>query len=538
MAHFFLSFVLVLAYASTLVVRGQSFTFENCGDAGPVDIYAARDIAGAPDGQFYAVGAYSGSFSFANMTLSSDAQGAVFLTKVSEDLDVEWVMTLCENHSTSFDLLSPSIEVGPDGQIAVAVSFSDTLTLFENVLIPADGKGIVLIALSSNGEIIWYQEVDGDDIRKQGLSVDSDGNILITGGALGDIFIAKYDPFGNLLWRSTAGGSSGADLTWAISSDSSNGIYVTGRLISGGQAQFGSLSITPPSGTYMVGFLAKYTASGVAEWIRYVYSQTFARFSVINSLECYNNDVYIAGSFDDSYLRFSNGGGNFGQQPDGFPRSFLAKYGPNGDLQWAKVPPYAGTGSDGALALTTDGTALHALLNFQNMIAHDLGPITSYGSHDLLLEQSDMNGTLLTNFQIGGTSMDIGNHIISHAGHVYILGATNGASLTSPADCAVAVGSNMFILRFRDESVGIPDQDEQNSPSLYPNPNDGTFTVQAPRHTERIIVSDALGRTVHQRDIRWSEAGVQVVLSHVPPGVYWVRTEGNGPSLTTKVLVW
>ncbi|MCB9163054.1 MAG: T9SS type A sorting domain-containing protein [Flavobacteriales bacterium] len=538
MARLLLSVVLVFAYASTIVVNGQSYSLENCSDAGPVNIYAARDLAGAPDGKLFAVGAYSGSFTFTNMNLSSDAQGAVFITKVSEDLDVEWLMTLCENYSTSFDLLSPSIEVGPDGQIVVAVSFADTLSLFETLHIPDDGKGIVLIALSSSGELLWHQEIEGDDIRKQGVSIDGDGNILVTGGALGDIFIAKYDPLGNQLWWSTAGGSSGADLTWAIISNSSNGIYVTGRLISGGQAQFGSLSLTPPNGTYMVGFLAKYSASGVPEWIRYVYSQTFARFSVINSLVCSNDDIYIAGYFEDSYLRFSNGGGNFGQQPNGLPRSFLAKYGSNGDLQWVKVPPYSGTGSDGALALTTDGTMLHALLNFQNLITHDLGPIASYGSHDLLLEHSDTNGTLLTNFQIGGTGMESGDHIIHHAGHIYILGGTNGTSLMSPADCAVAVSSNMFILRFRDESVGVSDQDEQYSTSLYPNPNDGTFTLKAPRYTERIILSDAWGRIILQSNYRWSEAGVPLDLGDVAPGVYWVRAQGNNQSLSTKMLVW
>jgi|GEM_PF-5577120 len=308
-------------------------------------------------------------------------------------------------------------------------------------------------------------------------------------------------------------------------------------ILSSGGGVFGSLDVSFPVGCFNVGFLAKYDASGEALWVRFVYSQTFAQFSVINALICDGGNVFIGGEYSDAELRFSDGDGNHGAQQAGSTRSFLANYDPEGSLQWVKVNTYQTLGSDGAMSLAVKDNSLHTLFSFSGNTNHGYGPIVAEDSYDVLLEHSDLQGTPLTSFRLGGPASESGNHIIQHSDHIYIIGATNGSSLTSPADCSVAAGSNMFILRFSDDDVGLPEPDRSHPVRIFPNPTDGHFTVQVPRCATRMMISDATRRTVIQQNIRWAEEGVKVDLGHAAPSVYMVHTVGAGPRLFSKVHV-
>lgn len=536
-----ISQTLLLHYATIMLgpsVAAQDYVFDNCSTGGPTNIYAPRDMAGAPDGSLYVVGTFTnGTFTVGGQSVSTEEQDAVYLAKFTADLSLHWLVKLADNSNLIESTPMATIDVDQSGNLIVGIGFHDTLLLFGSELVPADGTGIVLIKLDPSGGPLWWQEINGDRLGKQGLAIDPDGNILVTGEATEGMFTSKYNTSGDMVWWTPASGSASSSLQWSVCSDSSGNVYTIGSLPSGG-GTFGELDVDFPIGSFNIGFLCKYNSAGEAEWVRYVYSQTFGQYSVINAIKTQGGSVFVAGEYSDVALRFSNGGGTFSPQMAGYPRSFLARYDANGLLQWVRVPSYTSFGQDGAMTLTAENGALHSLFSFNGTINHGFGPILSHGSFDLLLVRTDYDGQPTAYFQIAGSASEGGNHIIQHSGHIYILGATNGASLTSPADCAVAVGSNMFILRFRDESVGIPDQVEHHSTSVYPNPNEGAFTVAAPRYTERIIISDALARTIHEQATQWAEGGVQIDLGNVPPGVYWVRTEGNGPSLATKVLVW
>jgi hypothetical protein len=84
----------------------------------------------------------------------------------------------------------------------------------------------------------------------EGISTDASGNIVVTGKfssptitfgtitltntdsfALGDVFVVKYDPSGNVLWGKSVGGT-GDDLGYGISTDASGNLVVTGHFSS------------------------------------------------------------------------------------------------------------------------------------------------------------------------------------------------------------------------------------------------------------------------------------------------------------------
>src|SRR5205814_1304186 len=100
----------------------------------------------------------------------------------------------------------------------------------------------------------------------EAITVDGTGNVYVAGeyfsavclfdnfsqtnaGVFSDIFIAKCDTDGNVLWVKRAGGTS-ADYATGIATDTAGNVYVTGYFLSS-TATFGTVTLTNASpGSY------------------------------------------------------------------------------------------------------------------------------------------------------------------------------------------------------------------------------------------------------------------------------------------------
>jgi hypothetical protein len=129
----------------------------------------------------------------------------------------------------------------------------------------SSGFDIITLKFNSSGGFVWERRIDGaahlDDFGRD-ITMDAAGNICITGdadlGFLGqsnNIVIAKYDPNGNLAFSIYSYNFSGSaiDIPYAITTDASNNIYVTGTWgsdngLGGVNSQITTLSLSP-SGT-------------------------------------------------------------------------------------------------------------------------------------------------------------------------------------------------------------------------------------------------------------------------------------------------
>jgi hypothetical protein len=301
-------------------------------------------------GNVYLTGMFkSSSITFGSTTLTNADSNTydIFIVKYDPSGNVLWA----QRAGGSNDDSGNSIDADNFGNIYLTGNFkSSTITFNSDTLTNAGVNDIFIAKYNSSGNVLWAQRAGGTngDVGN-GISADNFGNIYLTGyfqslsiifgidtftnAGVSDIFIAKYDSSGNVLWAKSVGGSS-MDFSTGIITDSFDNIYLTGW--------FGSPTITLGShtltnaGNYDI-FIAKYDSSGNVLWAKRA-GGTGGDVGNSISEDSYGN-IYLAGSFNSSAIVF----GSNTLINAGFSDIFITKYDSSGNVLWARR---AGGGSD------------------------------------------------------------------------------------------------------------------------------------------------------------------------------------------------
>ena len=197
----------------------------------------ASDIALDRDGNIYMVGVTS-SFGAGD----TDVFVAKFDSRGSLVWDRTWGGTLSDEH--------PNLAVDKSGNIYIMGTTSSFGT----------GAGDIFIAkFSPDGSLIWDLTWGTSAAEYtwevySGLVVDDEGNLYVTGTTTAygatrgyDVFVAKFDSDGNLIWDLVWGGT-GEDWGRAIGLDEFGNIYVVGETESFGPSTDGFLLKLDPTG--------------------------------------------------------------------------------------------------------------------------------------------------------------------------------------------------------------------------------------------------------------------------------------------------
>ena len=203
-------------------------------------------------------------------------------------------------------------------------------------------------------DLVWAKRAGGTrtDLGR-GIAVDGSGNSYVTGkfslsatfgpgetnettltgAGWDDIFVAKYDASGALVWAKRAGGT-GLDVGVGIAVDGSGNSYVTGSFR--GSPTFGpgeTNETTLTSAGDIDIFVAKYDASGALVWAKRAGAPSLNDFGRGIAVDGSGNS-YVTGLFEDSA---TFGPGEINETTlTGFVDIFVAKYDASGDLVWAK----------------------------------------------------------------------------------------------------------------------------------------------------------------------------------------------------------
>ncbi len=344
-----------------------------------------------------------------------------------------------------------------DGDMAVDGSGNIYITGWSNIswgdpLRPFSGSGDVFVAkLNASGVLLWHTFLGGNngDFRG-GIFVDGGGDVYVTGGSdstwgsplspfsgsngFSDVFLAKLSPDGALQFNTFLGGAS-HDSGKGITVDGSGSIYITGYASS----NWGS-PINPYAGGSNDAFIAKFNAGGMLQW------NTFLGGSGVDagwSIRMDNSgNALVSGSSDAAWgspVNAYNGGVN----------TFVAKLDSGGTRQW-----HTFMGGGKTVYVKNDIAVDH---NGNVFVAGQSGtwgsPLNPYsGGYDAFLAKLNPSGARQWNTFLGGSAEDGGADIaLDGSGNIYIAG--NSTSTWGSPQNPYSGGSDAFAAAFNNSGA-------------------------------------------------------------------------------------
>jgi len=301
-----------------------------------------EDIGTAVDAKnyYYVSGHFGLSAEFGTNTLSSTNLANAYLAKYDSHQNCIWARQI--NNA-----VAPSVATGPSGGVFLTGQIKGD-TVFGTTPVKCRGKRDIFLAkYDSDGNLLWDKHVDGPGLQRgEAVAADATGNSYITGELWGDatfddvhlvpngrcdLFVAKYGPEGKLLWVKRNEGF----FTQArgIAVDTAGNAYVTGYFE--GLTKFESRTLTAKGGATM--FLVKFDHDGNFLWVRSPAGEPPAHFSggTKVALDVFDNPL-VAGSMQGP-LVFGSTNLVLINKPMPYDRNgFLVKYSAAGDFEWVR----------------------------------------------------------------------------------------------------------------------------------------------------------------------------------------------------------
>lgn len=287
---------------------------------------------------------------------------------------------------------------------------------------------------------LWAKSVGGTfNESSAAIATDTSGNVYTTGSfsspnvtfgsfvlnnnsATGntDIYIAKYDPNGNVMWAKSAGGSD-EDYATSIALDTWGNIYVAGFFYST-SITFGTTTLTNDSTTATSDmYVVKYNPAGNVVWARKAGGTMSDRINAVKTDAAGN--VIVTGSFESKYLIF---GTDTVKNPLATTDDvFVIKYDSSGNFVWAKCSGQPG--DNYGYAVTTDaanniyvaGSFNSGSISFGGSVLSNSGT----GTDDMFLVKYNSSGTVVWATRATGKNNDMATALGTDAtGNIYVSG--------------------------------------------------------------------------------------------------------------------
>lgn len=346
------------------------------------------------------------------------------------------------------------VAVDPDGHIVVTGYFQETAT-FGNLSLTSTGfKDIFVAKYDGEGQVLWAVQGEGDfEDEGLGIATDASGNILVTGAFFEeatfgtttltgrgsfDVFVVKYDADGNVLWAASGGGTS-LDRGFGIAADAAGNCAVTGQFSE--TATFGNTTLVS-DGIFDI-FVASYAADGTFRWAKKAGGQFTDE----------GNDIVLDPSGNTLVTGKFSGAVTFGDTTlfsNRLFNTFLAKYDTAGNLRWVRK---AGGRDDFGYGIATDAMGNALLTGYFQQAGRFEGiqngiTLNSAGSGDIYIAKYDSTGELRWAVQAGGPDLDQGFGIgTDAAGNAVVTGFFVGTA-TFGDTTLTSIAKDAFVAKY------------------------------------------------------------------------------------------
>ena len=394
---------------------------------------------------------------------------------------------------------SPEVEVAQAlvvdelNQFVYVAGFIDDSLAFPSLsnthLNAGDGGGStdgVLVKYDFSGNLIWVVNMGGtkeDEVT--GVEVDDLGNVYVTGyfedsirftslsapfsglshqGNDLDIFVAAYDPTGNLLWARQGGGVD-VDRADAIAANG-NGIYVTGYYTEA--ATFGSLTTESTFNNSSNGFLVKYDFSGNEKWLIEMKSpdddlQGGTVREQAAALATDDSTIFIHVFFSGDSLLFTDTSGTLlnspsPQNPLNISHLIASIRDQDGSVKWGVSIPEP-SGNVFGMGIDTDCDGVYITGSLHGDAIMPSGAIVNPDNHDYpflaSLSQDDGIEQWLKIFPVSSSHDNIIHDVFADGfGNLYLTGNFAADTMFLPdTSLAITNSSDLFVARYTNDST-------------------------------------------------------------------------------------
>ena len=349
------------------------------------------------------------------------------------------------------------------GNIVVTGIFCcDTAIFGSTILINStpNDNDIFLVKYDPFGKVLWATSAGsaGWGICNS-VTTDAYGNIYITGWfdaptitfgsstltKIGsrDVFFIKYSSTGNVLWAKNFGGVGADNKGFGTTTDPAGNIYLTGSF-SSPAVTFGSFTLSSMGG-YDV-YLVKFDPSSNILWATSS-GGTIDEVSASVGSDQFGN-VFITGNFDSPSISF----GSFTLTN---AHLFIAKYNSAGNVLWAKSAGSGNGAYDYAFSVNTDpvgnaymtGSFSDPSITFGAYTIANANPTTP----DVFLAKYDASGTALWLRGGGGKTFDYGYTVATDIYNNIYLSGSFSSSIVFGLDTLNAPSGSiypMFICKY------------------------------------------------------------------------------------------
>lgn len=376
-----------------------------------------------------------------------------------EDEDCDGLPAACPGEASwavsagdSTDQRLNSVAVDSTGHIVITGAFAGTISLGAQSLTSVGGFDIFVAKLDPAGNVIWAQSFgDPFDQSGNGVAVDAAGNVLLTGDFKGtvslggevlasagseDIFVGMLDPDGKHLWSKRFG-----DIAYqsgrSIAADSSGNVAVLCTVE--GSTSFGGSTLMTAGGADVA--LAKLNPGG-----NHLYSKIFGGPSADSASEIVidsKGNITVTGSFSGA----ATFGGASLVSAGGFD-VFLARFNDAGIHLWSKGFGDAADQTGRSVDVDFMGNIVLAGA-FLGAIDFGGGPLQSQGSEDVFVAKLDDMGLHIWSKGFGDPAQQIGRAVAADAaGNVIATGSLSGSADFGGGPLTSAGLSDAFLVKW------------------------------------------------------------------------------------------
>ncbi|MDI1234140.1 MAG: SBBP repeat-containing protein [bacterium] len=492
------NFIIVITLLC-LAKNADAQTWQWATKAGGTGNDYSNEIEVDPLGNSYITGTFKDSISFGSTKLVSPGVSAVYIAKYNVIGSLLWAKIASK--CSAIDVNGICLDLS--GNISIVGHYFGTASFGTSIPITFTSSGsydIYVAKYNNNGDIVWAKSFGGIGIDYTGgVSNDNNGNLYLTGDfhitsfpySSSKIFIAKYDSLGNNSWTKTEVNYGYSHLGNGIKTDLFGNSYVTGDFFN--TIKF-NISDSVSAGNIESNiFIVKFDSFGNFVWGEKAGAGSGYCVGKAIDIDATGN-AYITGFYRGT---ISFGGQNITGTSGLAYDVYIAKCNGSGNFAW--VNKSIGPGNPTCISLDNFGNVFVSG-NFNQPIQFGANTLTGAGNNDIFITELNQAGNFIWSTSCGGIQNDfiLGATKASSTG-IYLSGYfTNtiyfGASfsLTDTSNTK----SDIFIAKLNNILTDISEYEVKGSFSLYPNPTKGEFSIDLSSDMAEITVFDMLGQQV------------------------------------------